>query len=120
MFNARSIRDKFLDLRALVATENPDLVAITESWLKTSSRDFEGEFEIPGYQLFHKDRNNKEGGGVLLYVKNSINAVDCSIASEYEILGVDLRIGSAKYTALLVCRPPRQLAEQDRDIYTSY
>ena len=60
LFNARSIRNKFLEFRGLVATEEPEIVAITESWVKTSNRDFEGEFMIPGYQLSFKDRVGRE------------------------------------------------------------
>ena len=68
-------------------------MAITESWIKTSVRDFEGEYSIPGYQLFHRDRTNKEGGGVLLYVKNDIKATSCSIADVHEVLVTDLELG---------------------------
>ena len=103
--NARSIRNKFLELRALIATENPDLVAVTESWLRTSIRDFEGEFAIPGYQMFHRDREDRNGGGVLLYVKDGFNAVKCSIISDHEFLGVDLEIGCASYRILVVYKP---------------
>ena len=117
LLNARSIRNKFLDLQALVATEEPALVAITESWMKTSKRDFEGEFAIPGYQLFHKDREDREGGGVMLYVKNYIKSANCNIASGHELLGVDLEIGPVKYRLLVVYRPPAQLVERDRGLY---
>ena len=117
LFNARSIRNKFLEFRSLVALEKPDLVAITESWMKTSSRDFEGEFAIPGYQAFHKDRTDREGGGVLLYVRDHLRCADCNITSVHELLGVDLEIGTARYRVLLVYRPPGQLVEKDRDLY---
>ena len=69
------------------------MVAITESWVKSSTRDFAGEFAIPGYHLFLKDRLVREGGGVMLYVKESIKVRNCNIASEHEVLGVDLEIG---------------------------
>ena len=117
LFNARSIRNKFLEFRGLVATEEPEIVAITESWVKTSNRDFEGEFMIPGYQLSFKDRVGREGGGVMLYVKNSIKITNCSIDSDHELLGVDLEIGPVKYRTLLLYRPPGQLVEKDRDLY---
>ena len=117
LFNARSIRNKFLEFQALVATEDPHLVGITESWIRTSVRDLEGEFAIPGYQMFHKDRKEKEGGGVLLYVKNTINTTICSITSDHEVLCVDLQVGTSGYRALLVYRPPSQLLEKDKELY---
>ena len=117
LLNARSIRNKFQDIQALVLMEEPALVAITESWMKTSKRDFEGEFAISGYQLFHKDRDNREGGGVMLYVKNSIKCTNCNIASDHEVLGVDFEIGPVMYRSLVVYRPPSQLVEKDRELY---
>ena len=119
LFNARSIRNKFEEFVALVATEAPHLVAITESWIRTSDRDFEGEYKVPGYQLFHKDRINRQGGGVMLYVKNDIKATNVSIASQHEILCVDLDIGSSTYRTVIVYRPPAQHREEERDLYRS-
>ena len=119
LFNARSIRNKFPEFQALVATEVPHLVAITESWIRTSDRDFEAEFEIPGYQLFHKDRQCRQGGGVMLYVKDNIKATICSIPSDHEVLCVDLDLGPSTYRTVLVYRPPSQNREKDMDLYQS-
>ena len=93
------------------------MVAITESWIKTSNRDFEGEFTVPGYQLFHKDRPDREGGGVMLYVKDTIKSTNSNVISDHELLGVDLEIGPAKYRTLLLYRPPSQPVEKDRELY---
>ncbi len=38
--NARNIRNKFLDLEELAATDKFGIIAITESWLNTKDRDF--------------------------------------------------------------------------------
>ena len=57
--------------RALLATEKPEIVGITETRIHTNTRDFEGEFEIPGYKTFKKDRLDREGGGVMLYVRGT-------------------------------------------------
>ena len=53
----------------------------------------------------------------MLYIKNSIAAVNCSIASDHELLGVNLEIGAAKYRVLLLYRPPHQLVEKDKNLY---
>ena len=63
--------------RALLATEKPEIVGITENWIHTNTRDFEGEFEIPGYKTFKKDRLDREGGGVMLYVRGHLDPVEC-------------------------------------------
>ena len=101
-----------------MATEHLDVVAITESWIHSDTRDYVGEYEIPSYKMFHKDRTLREGGGILMYVKDSLNPVDCKIRSDHEVLGVDLHLANAAYRLVLVYRPPHQLAEKDEDLYT--
>ncbi len=47
--HARIIRNNFLDLEELVATETFDIIAITESWLNTKDRDFLAEYAFEFY-----------------------------------------------------------------------
>ena len=116
-FNAQSIRNKMELFRAMVASEELDIIGITESWINTSTRDFEGEFEVSGYKMFKKDREGRKGGGVLLYVRDYLNPVDCKIECEHEMLGVTLNsLGKCIYI-ILVYRPPHQLADRDEDLY---
>ena len=91
MFNAQSIRNKMDSFRALMIMEEPDVVGITESWISTDSTDFEGEYAIPGYKIFKRDRKIKKGGGVLLYVREYLDPVGCDLTTEHEILGVVLK-----------------------------
>ena len=72
MFNARSIRNKFTDLEPLGASEEYHIIGISESWLDTLNRDFLAEYNLPGYSLFSCERNNKLGGGVILFVKDNL------------------------------------------------
>ena len=53
--------------------ENPDIICITESWANANIGD--GEININGYTVFRRDRHNRIGGGVLLYVKHNIKAL---------------------------------------------
>jgi len=117
LLNARSIRNKFQELAVVLRLEKPDVVAITETWIHTSSRDFEGEFQVPGYLMYHRDRSNREGGGVMLYIKDSLTVRNFITSPSHEILGVDLDIGQVVYRVLVVYRPPHQLVERDRQLY---
>lgn len=54
---------------------DPNIVAITETWLDLSVLD--NEIVPPGYNIFRKDRGSR-GGGVALIVQSSL------IASEIE------------------------------------
>ena len=61
--NTRSLLGHFDDVAALVTTEHPHILALSETWLDTSVSD--AEIHLPGYRLFRFDRN-RCGGGVAM------------------------------------------------------
>ena len=95
--------------RALLATEKPEIVGITETWIHTNTRDFEGEFEIPGYKTFKKDRLDREGGGVMLYVRGHLDPVECKIETEHEMVGVVLNKLEKKQSQASLVQSPQPL-----------
>ena len=52
-----------------------DILSFTESWLKPNIND--ETLKLPGYKFppFRRDRQNKTGGGVIVYVKEHINCI---------------------------------------------
>lgn len=78
MINARSLPPKIDELHALVTVEQPQVICIVESWLADDIAD--NEISIVGYQVFRLDRN-RQGGGVLTYVHDSIVPTTCTILS---------------------------------------
>ncbi len=36
--------------------ENFDIIAVTETWIDTNSKNFLSEFKIEGYEVIHEDR----------------------------------------------------------------
>jgi hypothetical protein len=90
LLNTISIRNKLPEFRGLVATETVDIIAVTESWIRTDRNDFEAEFELPGYTMFEKDRIGRQGGGVLLYIRSHLQATCHTINSDYELMGLEL------------------------------
>lgn len=63
------------ELRKKVQGGNFDIAAITESWAKEDIND--SELKIDGYTMYRKDRlvnTGASGGGVLLYVKESLQS----------------------------------------------
>ena len=69
-FNARSIVNKRLELQSHVALMNPDIIAITETWLHEGIAD--NEILPSSYNVLRNDRGSR-GGGVLLAVKSNIS-----------------------------------------------
>ncbi len=66
--NICSLIPKLDLLKSWVHTGNPDVLAISESWFKKRVSDL--DIFIPGYDVFHLDRNTK-GGGVAIFVKTT-------------------------------------------------
>ena len=119
--NARSLRNKFQDyILPDIVSNDYDFVAITESWLNTKHRDFVSEYNIEGYDIFLKDRENKRGGGVIMYVKKSLkcNEIKCEIIENVDNLYVLLSSAENKKLAIgLYYRPPLTHDESDEKIY---
>ena len=59
--------------------------------------------------MFHKDREGRKGGGVALYVRNTLNSsVNRTIKTDRntESLWIDITIGGRKIVVGIIYRPP--------------
>ncbi len=56
----------------IFAIEKPDVISITETWIKPDY--LMSEFSVTGYESFHKTRTHKKGGGVICYIKSSLTS----------------------------------------------
>lgn len=76
--NARSVVNKIDELKIYASLTQPDIIAITETWTNDSvSNHF---LTLPDYAIISRhDRNdtqNGRGGGILIYAKESLRAVE--------------------------------------------
>ena len=78
--NARSIINKKNELDIMVDEIKPHIIGITESWANNDITD--AELGLEGYVMFRKDRMGKRGGGVLLYIKDTIPAYEVQLHEE--------------------------------------
>ena len=107
--NSRSLRNKIDLLRGKACVEEFDIIALTETWIDTGSKNFLSEYEIEGYQLFHEDREGRRGGGVAIYVRDTLRcAVNTSLRIDgtSESIWVDILKGREKLTVGVQYRPP--------------
>ena len=106
-YNARSILPKIDLLRAEVIAANfPSVVCIVESWLSEEIED--SEVSIDDYQLIRLDRN-RHGGGVLLYIHNSLTWEPVIKGpNELELLAISISSthSSVKHCISVLYRPP--------------
>ena len=70
-FNARSLNSNFKYISNFLSELNIkfDLITISETWSNTHTID---DYDLKGYDVCHKVRNNKKGGGVACYVNKEL------------------------------------------------
>ena len=72
LINARSLKNKINEFRALLFSELYDFIFVTESWLNDTVSD--GILcASTVYHVFRCDRKDKIGGGVAIFCKNYLN-----------------------------------------------
>lgn len=82
--NARSTGNKQEELQACVCLQDCDVIGITETWWDGSH---EWNAGIDGYKLLRKDRQERRGGGVALYINNQLDSMElllyCALLRPY-------------------------------------
>ena len=74
--NATSLDNKLDEFKVVVDTYGPQIIAVSETWFKSISI-----VNVKGYNLYRKDRSDgRRGGGVCLYIDESINSFELSDA----------------------------------------
>ena len=73
LFNVQSINNKALFLKDLFVDQKLELMALTETWIKSDSLKSIGELCPRGYGFFHVPRSGRQGGGVGLVCSKSLS-----------------------------------------------
>ena len=97
----------------MVEDIDPHIIGINESWANTDITD--AELGLTGYIMFRRDRIRRRGGGVILYVKESIQADEIKLESEAdydEAVWCKIVSRNSKLTIGLVYRSPN-INEED-------
>ena len=89
--------------RATVQAFSPDVTGITESWVSSDITD--AEISLSGYDMFRRDRPiDVRGGGVLLYVKSELSAVEFVPKSKFpEQVWCSVKAGNRSEMLIGVC-----------------
>eukprot|EP00057_Strongylocentrotus_purpuratus_P017941 XP_011672415.1 PREDICTED: uncharacterized protein LOC100890267 [Strongylocentrotus purpuratus] len=76
LFNARSLSNKFSDFEAVLNTThtNSDVIGVTETWFSAAKP--ASACQLSSFKLFHNDREERQGGGVALYIRDDINCYE--------------------------------------------
>ena len=121
LFNARSLVNKFSDFDAILDCQRKSvhLIAVTETWF--SKINPARSYPLPSYRQFHRDRQDRTGGGIAVYVRQDISSREVStehIPGHLEVMWLHLK--SSRLVRLLkevyVCvlySPPRSQHKED-------
>lgn len=91
---------------------NFDLFAMNETWLNSTWSD--PELEIDNYTIYRYDRNDAKGGGVAIYIKNSlicrrIDLLDKESSAEYVCIEIKQHAAGTKFLFIFFNRPPNSI-----------
>ena len=88
-YNCRSLIPKIDNLRAVAATHAPDVILLCETWLDSTISI--NELFIPNYSISRRDRN-RHGGGVAIYIRDTIPYSVYISHDSIELLLVELKL----------------------------
>lgn len=104
--NATSICNKLTELTELLHSDKPDIICITETWLREDTK----PAIFNNYTIFRQDRSDRIGGGVLIAIKTCFHVAivengqyDDSIC---ECIFADVNLGNGVLRCGVVYRPP--------------
>ncbi|CAH1239100.1 Hypp5710 [Branchiostoma lanceolatum] len=114
--NIRSLPAKHTDLQILSAESQMDIIGLTETHLNEHFPD--NIIQLPGYILLRKDRGSRHGGGIAMYIKDSLAFKERNdlCVDGLEALWIELTPPKSKH--LLLCcayRPPN-----DNNFFTAF
>ena len=110
-FNIRSINRNFDNLRLLLQNtiqQTCSVIGLTETWLNSNSH----LFDLPGFESVCRNRQNRVGGGVGLYISNKFEYIiheELNVTNDVlESLFVELINPNGKNILIgVIYRPPR-------------
>ena len=120
-WNTQHLTDsKFEEIKSMLLKDFKDLdiLFLTETFC--SSKIPDSFYNIPGYELFRKDRLGKKGGGILAFVNNSVIVERRSDleAGEIESLWLEVCPHKSKRSLFIggIYRPPSYKIEDDKKL----
>ena len=118
--NIRSLCNQFkLDqLKIFISQTDPDILVITETWLKDCIHD--SEVSIDGYNLYRTDRVGRKGGGVAVYIKSCLSVTVLKTVSSphsFELIALKINLSVHNFINVVgLYRPPSAIPNAMSDI----
>jgi hypothetical protein len=106
--NIRSMNKNFENFKSMLKNINSEftVICLIETWCKNENNNF----QIPGYKAIHQTRGGGIGGGVCIFVHDSIQFQKIEILSiqnaDFEFLTIELLNHNKKNALITAYRPP--------------
>ncbi len=107
--NINSLRGKYNELCGLLQSYDYAAFCLNETKLGPNIVD---NFDIPGYDLFRRDRN-ANGGGVAIYCKKKLLPRRIRDVPDIELISIQIRVKRGSVIISTVYRPPNQSLAQE-------
>ena len=114
--NVRGLKSKVESIGEILCKVNPTIICLTETHLGQ-----EEKVEMQGYKVFTSNRN-RDGGGVLIGIKDALASVTVEVKSEirnYESMWVKIDNGRVKYR-IGVIYAPQETKQKIKDLEEMY
>lgn len=119
LVNARSMRNKWLDITVELNAVKPDIICFTETWLTDDDTQCD---TYNNYVSYFKCRKNMRGGGVAIFINPKFMSkevfVECSCTSAYSCDSLSVIINPGKFQHLIsvVYRSPSASVDDSRGL----
>ena len=101
--NARSCRNKTLEINDLILKKNADLLFISETWLSKDESVFTNEMLPNSYDILSQPRLSRSGGAVAIIYRASLKVITISISSCSTFEACCLKIVTPSNSLLCSC-----------------
>ncbi|CAC5391834.1 unnamed protein product [Mytilus coruscus] len=105
--NFRSCKNKVAQIENLITSSKPDIIIGNETWLNKDVKSSEIFPSSLFEDVFRRDRECKEGGGVLIAIKKGIICQQIYYSKNVELIAAQIDITDSKSLIIVsVYRPP--------------
>ena len=115
-FNINSLRYKFEELKDIVKS-NVDIIILSETKIDDSFPT--NEFLINGFSVPFRADRNKNGGGILVYIRDNIRAILLQINTEIESICFHINLRNRKWFICAAYNPQKNLSSSFFKVLTT-
>ena len=116
--NVRGIKSKLESVKSMLKENKPTVMIMVETHLSNADR----VESMDGYKIIRKERENEEGGGILVLVKNCMETLLVEMEEEKETEMIWIKIKNMRMTykigAIYMPQENRKTKIQLQEIYT--